>query len=85
MRFPILFPVPISLRKYSSYSLWQSREKRSGIPLQEFRSFLYGARSGSVASVTQPEGGVVDSFVMEPLLLVFERIFRPVAEIGRKR
>ena len=25
MRFPILFPVPISLRKYSSYSLWQSR------------------------------------------------------------
>ena len=26
MRFPILFPVPISLRKYSFYSLWQSRE-----------------------------------------------------------
>ena len=27
MRFLFLFPVPISLCEYSSYSLWQSREK----------------------------------------------------------
>ena len=31
MRFLFLFPVPISLCEYSSYSLWQSREKEPGI------------------------------------------------------
>lgn len=36
MRFLFLFPVPISLCEYSSYSLWQSREgiiiRRNSIP-----------------------------------------------------
>ena len=31
MRFLFLFPVPISLCEYSSYSLWQSREKNRSI------------------------------------------------------
>ena len=54
MRFLFLFPVPISLCEYSSYSLWQSRENvaervsSSASSAEKIRS-----RMAEVASVSE--------------------------------